>query len=79
MKATSGSHDALAEIGAILATGFANVRARRTAAAERTRNAQEQAQLQASTDFAYIAGPLAAKGPYVVVAKQDAPTEKEAQ
>jgi hypothetical protein len=45
-----GRNDTLAEIAAILATGFAALRARPAAADNRARKAQEQAQLRVPSD-----------------------------
>jgi hypothetical protein len=66
-----GRNEPLAVVGAILATGYAALRA------EQARKAREQAQLQASTDCTYKAGFSAAKEPYVVVSPQDTSAAKE--
>ena len=79
MKTTSGRHDALAEVGAILATGFAILRARRAFEAEQAHKAQEQAQLPQHADSPELSGyPLAAET-YVVVSQQTTATAKETQ
>ena len=79
MKVQSGSSNALAEVAAILAVGFANLRARRTTAAEQARKAREQAQLAPLSGSFELSGFDAAPEPYVVVVAQDTSPAKEAR
>jgi hypothetical protein len=79
MKTTRGRNDALAEIGAILATGFAALRARRAVANEQARNAQEQAQLRPPSYSPELSGYPLAVETYVVVSQQTTAAAKEAK
>jgi hypothetical protein len=79
VKRTGGRNDALAEIGAILATGFAALRARRAVADEQARKAQEQAQLQQPSYSPELSGYPLATETYVVVSQQTTVAAKGAK